>query len=96
MLESLQRSHSIDGVPVEAQVDEVEEFLVLALFQDVCKSLGVRKAAPTSRIGDDDRLDGVLLEEEIAARAQINDVVRGHTFDFHHVSKLFSLVFSRE
>ena len=48
MLESLQRSHSIDGVPVEAQVDEVEEFLVLALFQDVCESLGVRKATSTS------------------------------------------------
>ena len=42
VLESLQRGHSVDGVPVQAQVDKVEEFEVGALLEHVLQRLGVR------------------------------------------------------
>ena len=48
VLEGFESCHSIDWVPVQTQVDKVEEFKILALFEHILKRFSVRKATSTS------------------------------------------------
>ena len=67
VLERLQRGHTIYRVPVEAQVDEIEEFQVLALLKHVLERLCVRQSTSPATIGHYNGRASVLLEEEVAA-----------------------------
>ena len=41
MLQSFQRCHSIDRVPIQTQVNKLEEFAVLTLFEYILESLSI-------------------------------------------------------
>ena len=59
MLESFERGHSGDWVPIEALFEEVNEELVWAAAQHLLQSLGGGTALAASRVGDQNR--GVVL-----------------------------------
>lgn len=96
MLKRLKRSHPIDGVPVQAQINEVQKLGVLTLFQHVLERLGVWQATSTSGVGHNYGVEGVFLKEKIAARAQLNDVLGRHSLDLHDIGQLLGLVLARE
>jgi len=96
VLQRFKRSHAIHRIPIQALVDEVQEFIILALFENVMERLGVGQAAPATRVSDDNRHETIFFKEQVAARAQFDYIIRGDTLDFHDIGELFSFVLSRE
>jgi len=96
VLEGFERGHSIDRVPIQALVDKVEEFCVLALLKYVVKRFSIRQSASAARIRHNNGHEGVFLEEKVATRAQLDDVVWRHALNLHDVGELFGLVFTWE
>ena len=58
--------------------------------------LGVRESSPASRVGNNDGIDGVFLEEEVAPGGELNNVVSWYTLNLHHICELLRLIFARE
>ena len=85
VLQRLQWCHAIHRIPVKALVNEVEEFLILAFFEHAVERLGVRHTPPTSWIGHNYWNEWIFFKEKVTARAQIYNVVRRHSLDFHNI-----------
>ena len=68
----------------------------MALAQDVLQCLGIWESSPSSRVGDNDGIDGVFLEEEVAPGRELNNVVSRYSLNLHHIRELLRLIFARE
>ena len=96
MLKCLERGHPVDGVPVQAKVNKVQKLGVLALLEHVLKRFGVWQATSTSRVGHDNGVEGIFFEEEVAAGAQLDNILGWDSLDFHDVCELLGLILTRE
>ena len=96
VLQCLKWRHSVNRVPVQTLVDKVQELGVLALAQHILECLRVWQSTSASRVRHNDRIERILLEEQVATRAELNDVVRRHTLNLHHISQLLCFVLTRE
>ena len=96
VLQCLKWRHSVNRVPVQTLIDKVQELGVLALAQHILECLRVWQSSSASRVRHDDRVERILLEEQIATRAELNDVVWRHTLNLHHISQLLCFVLTRE
>lgn len=82
------------GVPDETLGDKVNEEFVVAL-EYLCEGLCARTTSATFRIDNRSRCTS-RIEEELLARAPIDEILVGQSKHFHNASELFLLVLARE
>ena len=63
VLQALERSHSIDGIPLETLFNKVQVQFVFAILQHLVESLCKRSARLTPGVGARNRLARSMLEE---------------------------------
>jgi hypothetical protein len=94
MLQSLERGHPIQRMPLEAPVQEVKEDSVGAL-QDFAQLLCAGLSYLASRVGSQNWLI-VFAEEKMLPLGKLEDIIRGEPIQLHDVCKLLNLALSRK
>ena len=94
MLQSLEWRHALDGIPLKAPIQKVNELLVGAL-QDVFDALSIWLANLSARV----RLQlglTIRLEEDFGSSADFEQGLGWYIIKLHDVCELLVLTFARK
>jgi hypothetical protein len=96
VLESFERSHALDRVPVKTSIQKLQKEFVLAVIEDLGECLCIRLAFAAFGIGDDNRGAVGSVEKQIASARYFEQVRARDIFELHDVGELVLFVFARE